>query len=74
MDEVTQIAITEAYRVYQLLDDEAKAKIPDNLKKYLEENKNLNLGEKLTPLIPLEKQTISKEGWNLITYMTTFLK
>ena len=73
MDEVTQTAITEAYRVYQLLDDESKLKIPDNLKKYLEENKNLNLGEPVTPLIPLEKQTISKEGWNLIAYMTTFL-
>lgn len=73
MDKEVQTAITEAYRVFQLLDDEAKEKIPQGVKEYLEKNKDLSLGEPLSVAIPLEMQEISKEGWNVIAYLATFL-
>lgn len=74
MDETSILAYTEAYRVYQLLDEDAKSKIPQKVVEFLEKNKNLDYGEALTPAIPLEMQKISKEGWNVITYLTTFFK
>lgn len=67
------LGITETYRVYMLLDEDAKSRIPQKFKDFLEKYKDLTVGETLHPEIPLELQNISQEGWNLIAQIRTFL-
>lgn len=74
INESDRLAITEAYRFYQLLDDDCKARIPDSFKNFLEQYKDVNLGEVIHLEIPLTMQNISQEGWNLIAYMGNYLK
>lgn len=67
-------AITEAYRYYQLLDDECHSLIPDSFVEFLNTFKDLSVGEPLHPEIPLEMQNISQEGWVLIAQFGRWLK
>lgn len=69
-----RLAITETYRFYQLLDADCKSRIPDSFKDFLEKYKDLSLGEEIHLEIPLTMQNISKEGWNLIAQLETFLR
>ena len=66
--------ITETYLYYRMLDDECRRLIPEKFVHFLEENSDLTLDVTIRPEIPLELQEISREGWNLIAQISSFLK
>ena len=68
------IGITETYMYYRMLDDECKRMIPEKFVRFLEEYSDLTLDVTIRPEIPLELQEISREGWNLIAQISSFLK
>ena len=63
--ELTQndiIACTEAWRVIQFMDPEERKLIPIEALEFLDKYKDLSVGVIINPLLPLEKQGISKSA------------
>ena len=56
------IAYTEAWRIIQLMSPDDKKLIPVEALEFLDKHKDLSKGEKINPLLPLEKQGISQDA------------
>lgn len=62
----TRIAYAEIDSFIELLPKAEKEKIPNNLLKYFKEEKDKETVKKLSLDIPLEKQNLQEDTWNLI--------
>ena len=62
----TRIAYAEIDSFIELLPKAEKEKIPNNLIKYFKEEKDKDTAKKLSLDIPLEKQNLQEDTWNLI--------
>ena len=62
LNEQEIIACTEAWRIIQLLSPDEKELIPIEAMMFLDKYKDLTKGVKINPLLPLEKQGISKSA------------
>ena len=66
------IAMAEAYRVYELLNDEDKEKIPEDFVNRLLYYGDFKSVKPFSSMEELEKGNISKEGLYLVMYMCTY--
>lgn len=62
----TRIAYAEIDSFIELLPKEEKEKIPSKLKQYFKAEKDKETTKKLSMDIPIEKQNLQEETWNLI--------
>lgn len=62
----TRIAYAEIDSFIELLPKAEKEKIPNNLIRYFKEEKDKETVKKLSLDIPLEKQNLQEDTWNLI--------
>lgn len=62
----TRIAYAEIDSFIELLPKEEKEKIPSKLKQYFKDEKDKETPKKLSMDIPIEKQNLQEETWNLI--------
>lgn len=62
----TRIAYAEIDSFIELLPKAEKEKIPNKLKQYFKEEKDKETIKKLSANIPIEKQNLQEETWNLI--------
>lgn len=68
----TRIAYAEIDSFIELLPRAEKEKIPSKLKQYFKDEKDKETPKKLSMDIPIEKQNLQEETWNLIA--TIYLK
>jgi len=68
-----RIACAETFAVYNLLEEDAKKKVPIEFLEYLKKNQSKHIEVRLRADIPLDMQNISKEGWKLIKAMSEFI-
>jgi hypothetical protein len=66
------IAMAEAYRVYELLNDEDKAKIPEDFVNRLLYYGDFKTVKPFESMKVVEDGNISKEGLYLVMYMCTY--
>ncbi len=69
LKEYERIACTEALAVYNLLEEDVKNLVPKEYVTYMMEHASEDIYVNINPMIPLDMQPISKEGWNLIKKM-----
>ena len=69
-----KLALAEAYRVYELLNDEDKEQIPEEFVEMLLYNGDLSLVKPLDPAKSLKDFNLSKKGQYLVMYMCTLQK
>ena len=62
----TRIAYAEIDSFIELLPRAEKEKIPSKLKQYFKDEKDKETTKKLSMYIPIEKQNLQEETWNLI--------
>lgn len=63
----TRIAYAEIDSFIELLPRAEKEKIPSKLKQYFKDEKDKETTKKLSMDIPIEKQNLQEETWNLIS-------
>lgn len=68
------LALAEAYRVYELLNDEDKERIPEKFVEILFSYGDLSLVGPLDPSKSLKEFNLSKRGRYLVMYMCTLRK
>lgn len=69
-----KLALAEAYRVYELLNDEDKEQIPEEFIEMLLNNGDLSLVKPLDTSKSLKDFNLSKRGQYLVMYMCTLQK
>lgn len=69
MNHKTRRAITEASRIYELLEDTAKSQVPVWMVEFLMKHRDPRMGRRIKSDLPLQEQRISNEGWNVIARM-----
>ena len=72
LKEEDKLALAEAYRVYELLEDTEKEKIPEEFVQAMLNYGDLSLVKPLDASKPLEEQNLSKRGLYWVMYMCTF--
>ena len=69
-----KLALTEAYRIYEILNDEDKEQIPKDFVEILLNYSDLSLVSPLDPSKSLKEFNLSKRGQYLVMYMCTLQK
>ena len=67
-----RVAMAEAYRVYQMLSFEEKAKIPSDFISFIEENAELGAIEPFKTKTDALKAFVSEKANFILMYMCTF--
>ena len=68
-----RLACTEAYTIFEYLEEESKAKIPREMVEYLEYNNYNPLKPTLQAGVPINQQHFSKKGWELVKEINKYL-
>lgn len=69
MNEISNDVFSEVYGFLKLLDKSYIEKIPEDLKKLINEKRNKNYNPKYNPDIPIANQNISKQTVSIITVL-----
>jgi ribosomal protein L31E len=69
-----QKAIDEVNEIIELLEDEDKGKIPENVREFFKKNASEDIPKRIRADIPLDKQDLGRDTAALLTYISRYFK
>lgn len=69
-----QKAINEVNEIIELLEDEDREKIPENIKEFFKKNASKDVPKRIRAEIPLDKQELGRDTAALLTYISRYFE